>query len=321
MKKTLLSLAGIAALSAILWWAVSAQVEISDLFYDGAPIVENAHSRLLNEYDSSRWYFNTSISCDANNWITITSPVVEDAEIDKANVYNLFLSPYRVDQIRSADPSVDVSRIIMKKVEIWDSDENVKFEISSYDVDPDVAYYGFISPADMFDVVGTPSKEICFKINSNVCLQDTSCDSLSSMDSQSDVIEQHWASCVGMDLANVSHKINGDTITLTWTAVDWDSVEIGIWDPKAEVYKKLWTAKMSDEKFDYKMEWDWEQNFKLTNWCKELYYKADAKRWEKEPEKIVPPATGPAENILYVAIAAIVLYGAYVIFFRKADNK
>jgi hypothetical protein len=67
----------------------------------------------------------------------------------------------------------------------------VKFEISSYDVDPDVAYYGFISPADMFDVVGTPSKEICFKINSNVCLQDTSCDSLSSMDSQSDVIEQH----------------------------------------------------------------------------------------------------------------------------------
>ena len=218
MKKTLLSLAGIAALSAILWWAVSAQVEISDLFYDGAPIVENAHSRLLNEYDSSRWYFNTSVSCDANNWITITSPVVEDAEIDKANVYNLFLSPYRVDQIRSADPSVDVSKIIMKKVEIWDSDENVKFEISSYDVDPDVAYYGFISPADMFDVVGTPSKEICFKINSNVCLQDTSCDSLSSMDSQSDVIEQHWASCVGMDLANVSHKINGDTITLTWWA-------------------------------------------------------------------------------------------------------
>ena len=60
MKKTLLSLAGIAALSAILWWAVSAQVEISDLFYDGAPIVENAHSRLLNEYDSSRWYFISS---------------------------------------------------------------------------------------------------------------------------------------------------------------------------------------------------------------------------------------------------------------------
>jgi hypothetical protein len=77
---------------------------------------------------------------------------------------------------------------------------------------------------------------------------------------------------------------------------------------------------MKDEKFEYKMEWDGEQNFMLTNGCKELYYKADAKK-ESEPEKIVPPATGPAENILYVAIAAIILYGAYVVFFRKADNK
>jgi hypothetical protein len=35
---------------------------------------------------------------------------------------------------------------------------------------------------------------------------------------------------------------------------------------------------MSDEKFDYKMQWDGEQNFMLTNGCKDLYYKADAKR-------------------------------------------
>ena len=69
------------------------------------------------------------------------------------------------------------------------------------------------------------------------------------------------------------------------------------------------------------MQWDGEQNFMLTNGCKDLYYKADAKRWEKEPEKIVPAATGPAENIVYIAIAAIVLYGAYVVFFRKAENK
>lgn len=321
MKKSLLSLAGIAALSAIVWGAVSAQVEISDLFYDGTPIAEDSYSRLLNEYDSSRWYVNASVDCNVNNGVTITSPVVEDAEIDKANVYNLFLSPYRMDQIKYSDSSVDTSKIMMMKVEIGDSDDNVKFDISQYDVDPNVAYYGFISPADMFDVVGTPSKEICFKMDSNMCLQDTACDSLVAMTTQNETIEQHWASCVGMDLANVTHIINGDTITLKWTAVDGDYVEIGVWDPDAEVYKKLWTAKMSDEKFDYKMQWDWEQNFQLTNWCKELYYKADAKRWEKTPEKIVTPATGPAENILYIAIAAIILYGAYAIFFRKAENK
>ncbi len=241
--------------------------------------------------------------------------------MDKANVYNLFFSPYRVDEIKSSDPSVDVSKITMKKVEINDSDTSVKFEIPSSEVSSSTTYYGFISPADMFDVVGTPSKEICFRLDSNKCLQATACDTLKAekdSNESDEVIEQHGASCVWMDLANVSHTINGDTITLKWSSIEWDIVEIAIFDPESEVYKSLWTAKMSDEKFDYKMQWDGEQNFMLTNWCKEVYYKADAKRWE-EPIKATP-ATWPAENILYVAIAAIVLYGAYVLFFRKADN-
>ena len=78
---------------------------------------------------------------------------------------------------------------------------------------------------------------------------------------------------------------------------------------------------MNDKKFDYKMQWDGEQNFMLTNGCKEVYYKADAKQTSEPEKEVVPPATGPAENILYIAIAAIILYGAYVVFFRKAENK
>jgi hypothetical protein len=46
----------------------------------------------------------------------------------------------------------------------------------------------------------------------------------------------------------------------------------------------------------------------LTNDCGEVKYKADEGITTTEPEKIVPPATGPAENILYIAIAAIVIY-------------
>ena len=41
----------------------------------------------------------------------------------------------------------------MKKVELNDADGNVKFEISASDIYSSKAYYGFISPADMFDVV------------------------------------------------------------------------------------------------------------------------------------------------------------------------
>jgi hypothetical protein len=78
---------------------------------------------------------------------------------------------------------------------------------------------------------------------------------------------------------------------------------------------------MSDEKYVYTMRWNGEQNFLLTTSCGELRYKADAAMGEpqKDPE-IVTPATGPAENILYIAIAAIVIYGAYTIFFRKSEN-
>jgi len=328
MKKSLLSLAGLALVSAVFLWSVNAQLDISDLFYDGTPLVDWAHSKLLNEYDSS-WGYNDSsvISCDTNNGITIRSSIVEDSAMDPASVYNLFLSPYRLDQIKSWDPSIDVSKIIMKKVEV-NNESEVSFNISSNDVDPNTPYYGFISPADMFDVVGAPSKEVCFQIANNLCLQDAECNTLGAVSNASNteenvVEEMHGAAgCVWMDLANVSHVVNGDTVTLTWTAIEWDEVQVAIFDPEAEIYKNLWTAKMSDEKFDYKMQWDGEQNFMLTNGCKDLYYKADAKRWEeKQPEKIVPAATGPAENILYVAIAAIILYGAYVVFFRKAENK
>lgn len=327
MKKSLLSLVSVILASTLVCGSVNA-LEFSDLFSDWAPIVDWAHKRLLNEYDSTRWYSsNTSaISCEVNNGVTITSPIIEDATMDIANVYNLFISPYRMDKIKDWDPSVDTSKIIMKKVELNGSSENVKFEIPASDVDKNTSYYAFISPADMFDTIWTPSKEICFRISSNMCLQDTACDGLNSIVSSNekeDVIEQHGASCVWMDLANVTHIVNWNTITLKWTAVEGNEVQIAIFDPEAEVYRSLWTAKMWDEKFDYKMEWDWEQNFMLTNWCKELYYKADAKRSEEEkkPEKeIVTPATGPAQNILYIVIAAIVLYGGYVVFFRKANN-
>lgn len=323
MKKTLLSLAGVVALSAAFRWAANAQLDISDLFSEGQPIENGVYTKLLNDYDSSWGYLDASVTCDVNEGITITSPVVEDSIKYEANIYNLFISPYRLDQIKAWDSSVDVSKIIMKKVEISNPGDDVKFEISADEIDSSAEYYGFISPVNVYDEVGAPSKEICFKLSSNMCLQDTACDTLAAVwwDDEEEIERHGSADCVWMDYAAVTHVVNGDTLTLKWSAVDGDSVEIAILDPEEKAYKSLWTAKMSDEKFDYKMKWDGEQNFKLTNGCKGVKYKADAKRWEKEPEKIVPPATWPAENVLYIAIAAIVLYGAYVVFFRKSENK
>lgn len=330
MKKSLLSLAVVAvALNSI----ASAQLLISDVISDGQPIVDNAYTQLLNDYDSSRWYTDAStISCEVSDeWISIVSPIISDSFFDEATEYRLFLSPYRVSQLKSWDPSINLSNIITKDVKADANAENITFDISSADVDPDGVYYGFITPLDMYDVVWTPSRETCFQINGNLCMRDEACDAIELVvnpvaQDETVVDEEHWsaddehgASCVGMDLANVSHTVSNNAITLRWTAVDGDIVQIAIFDPNEEIYKSLGSAKMSDERFTYAMQRDWEQNFMLTNGCKEVYYKADAAK--KSEPTIVTPATWPAENMLIIAIAAIVLYGAYTLVFRKSENK
>jgi len=332
MKKTLSVLAGFVVALGMAGGYTNAEIDIPSLFYEGAPIVNDAYSKILNEYDNSRWYSDSiNIECSANNSISIKSAAIEDSDFELAPQYRLFLSPYRVNSLKNSDPSVNTSNIIMKDVKIDNNTHEVNFNISSTEIDPNTIYYGFISPIDDFDYIWTPSKEICFQLN-NVCLQDVACDNMSRVANttnneehnaaanENQVENTHGAAgCVGMDMANISHVVKGDTITLKWTAVEWDDVQIAIFDPEAEVYKNVANVKMSAEKYDYKMQWDGEQNFMLTNGCKEVRYKADAKKSTPEPE-IVTPATGPAENILYIAIAAIILYGAYAIFFRKSDN-
>ena len=328
MKKPLLWLVGLAALSAMFVGIVNADLFVSDVFSNGAPKVDNAYTQVLNNYDNSWWYTKDDLIWgDFIDWdLHVTSPVIEDIGFDDATVYYLFVSPYRISQIRAWDSSVDNSRVIMKQVEIDPNAENVEFTLW-WEVDPDQAYYGFISPVDMYDGFGIPSNEICFKLWTNTYNQGEWCDAFELVMDPSQTsgdplaIEQQnlWAACVGMNMANISHVINGDTITLKWTAVDGNVVQIAIFDPNEEYWRSLGSVSMTAERFDYKMQWNGEQNFMLTNGCGEVRYKADASI-PTEPEKIVPAATGPAENILYIAIAAIILYGAYVLFFRKAEN-
>jgi len=335
MKKSLLSLAALVLWASTIYGVVNA-LAIGDVLPTDAPITPTAYTQLLNDYDSDWWYTDDSIAitCEVE-WgnVTINSPRIEDAIFETAPSYNLFLSPYRVAQIREWNPDVDIMSIIRKEVEIDGNGGSASFKLSSMDLNPDQIYYGFITPLDMYDEIWTPSKEICFQLNSNLCMLDFNCDAINSIINPvvepENIIDEpvnnegtwevHGAWCVGMDLAHVSHTTRGDKVTLTWTAVDGETVDIAILNPEEEVYEKLATVKMSDEKYVYTMRWNGEQNFMLTNDCGSVKYKADA-AIEKTPEKIVTPATGPAENVLYIAIAAIILYGAYAIFFRKSDN-
>lgn len=331
MKKPLLWLVGLAALSAMFVGIVNAEAYVSDLFSNGSPKVDNAYVQVLNNYDNTWWYSeNDLIWGDFAAWdLRVTSPIVEDIWFDPATVYYLFISPYRVSQLKAWDPSVDLSKVIMKEVEITSDAENIQFTVWASALDPEQAYYGFISAIDIYEGFGIPSNEICFKMSTSTYNQWEWCDAFELVmdptsnlpeDAKSEEEENHGAACVWMNMANITHTINWDTITLKWTAVDGDVVQIAVFDPEEAYWKSLGAVNMKDEKFAYKIQWNGEQNFMLTNGCGEVRYKADAAIKPAEPEKVVPQRVGPADNLLYIVIAAVILYGAYVLFFRKSEN-
>lgn len=341
MKKSLLSLVALVFWASVFFGLANA-LNISDIFSKDTPLVDSAYTQLLNNYNSDWWYNESfTLTCDTNDdGITIVSPTVEDSIYDNATSYRLILSPYRISKIQDGDSSVDISNIITKEEKLENNGWTITFKLSSSEIDSGKIYYGFVTPVDMYDEVWSPSKEVCFHMNSKMCLLDQDCDSLYSIVNPNPVVEPedttepepedifeedtweetHGAACVWMNLAHVTHTKNGNQITLKWTAVDGENVDIAIFNPEQEIYENLATVKMSDEKYVYNMRWSGEQNFMLTNDCGSTRYKADAAMWEDEPEIKATPATWPAENVLYIAIAAIILYGAYTIFFRKSDN-
>lgn len=340
MKKSLLSLLGVALLSLAFGGIVNAQeatLTIDDVF-PRWEVLTNSYTKLLNNYDKSWGYpaGTTRLSWSfANDILKIESPTLEDADLWDVPIYRMYFSPYRLDQLKW-DEGVNLSAIIMKEAK-WDkSSKTVEFEISLIDDDLDTLqpYYGFIVPLNDYDLVGTPSPEICFQFDKWLYSWWNECNvieaSIDPVIEDTPIIDENptlWeeelhnagGDCIWMDMAHLTHTISNNTITIRWTAVDGDVVQFAVFDPDEEAFKSIGAVKMSDEKFSYPMTWNWEYNFKITNGCKQVYYKADGSVQTSEP-KIVPPATGPAENILIIAIAAIVIYGAYTLIFRKNEN-
>ena len=348
MKKPLLLLGGLVAfLSLALGGVANAQLMTYDIFSGAHDVInQKSYARLLNEYDNSWWYSAyDNISWEIKDGVlTAESLEIVDSDIFPVPLYRVILSPYRVSALKKNDQSVDLSAIIVKDVNKEDDSSNVvTFTLWAEDgLDPEVWYYGFVVPINDFDVVWAPSREMCFQLSTGIYEWDEGCDAFDLIinpvpvyedpfDEVAEIIDpemsedEHGAAgdCVGMEYANISHVINWNEITLTWTSIPGDTVEVAILDPEDKIYRSLGTAKMSDEKFKYTMQWDGEQNFMLTNGiCKEVFYKADGKASPTpvEPKTIVPAATWPAENVLYILIATAVLYGSYVLL-RKSEDR
>lgn len=121
-----------------------------------------------------------------------------------------------------------------------------------------------------------------------------------------------------MNLANVTHTINGSKITLKWTAVNGsDKVDIFLFDPTANVFNKLGTVNFSDEKYEFTATRNGEFIIKFmpNNDGREKVYQfvvsgvTTPKTTVTKITKV--PKVGPVENIAVAFFIAFVLYILY----------
>lgn len=121
-----------------------------------------------------------------------------------------------------------------------------------------------------------------------------------------------------MNLANVTHVVAGNKITLRWTAINGsDSVDIFLWNPTTEVFTKLATVDMDDERYEFTGTRNGEYiiNFMPNNGGREKRYTFTVAGIAGTPTVVKPiktvPHVGPAENIVVALFIAFVLYLLY----------
>ena len=128
-----------------------------------------------------------------------------------------------------------------------------------------------------------------------------------------------------MSMADISHSVNGNVVTLTWTAVPYsDNVEIRIFDKANTDYVTLGTVPMTQEKFQYTTKADEDELLFafIPRDAKGREYRYDVNvRHETDvtPEIKEAPKVGPAEDLLMILCVTAVLYLGYRVFAsRKA---
>jgi len=115
---------------------------------------------------------------------------------------------------------------------------------SSDDVDQDTIYYVVIVPKDDAWSMWEISNEICFRLVDQVYGEDNDCEN-------TEIATAHgaWAD---MSLANISHNINWDTVTLRWLSIAGsDEIDIFLRDEDAGTFHKLSTVNMLDESYSF----------------------------------------------------------------------
>ncbi|MDR0282079.1 MAG: hypothetical protein LBI53_01815 [Candidatus Peribacteria bacterium] len=319
MKKLLTSL-GVVAL--VVFSFVQAQTTLS--------IVELLKNASFG-YDSNN---QISISEITEASVTISSPVVKDVSGYDVYWYRLSYSPYLVEDLAKDDGVERFQEVKSKDFTLMSTSADLfpKFTLSieGEELDKNTTYYALVTPIDMYDTVGTSSEQVCFNLArgeydlGDKCLVFDVSGELTHH-SAGEPTGEHGAAKVDMSLANVTHTINGNVITLRWTALEGpDRVDLYVFNLSEEKFVRIGEPKMTDEKFDYTMKRDGEHIFRLipSDGGKEIVYNVQAVASTPTPptEPAVPvvPETGPVENMLIILMVSGLIYVGYRYYQKRA---
>jgi hypothetical protein len=322
MKKLVLS---VAMLAFGTFAVVSAQTtpSITDLLKDAS-----------FGYDAQNYVAVDSIDAEA---IHLRSPIIKYYDGDLIYTYRLTYSPYLINQelVTTTDPAL-LDQIKSKEVRLTSGADRVTLDLGIEEgITTTKTYYAVVTPVDIYDEVGTSSEQICFNLSRNTYATGDNClvfeeshnAASTDVDINGEVGDEHnvAVSTADLALANITHTVAGNVITLSWTAIDGiDEMDILVFDPDDAAWKNIAkNVKMSAEKFDYTMTRDKEHIFRFVplNGAKEIDYNVNAMRSEAMPEPVIanPPKTGPVENtLLIIALSGLIYMGYRRYTARKA---
>ncbi|MDR0651025.1 MAG: hypothetical protein LBG59_06625 [Candidatus Peribacteria bacterium] len=279
----------------------------------------------------------TITAIDATS-LTIESPAIKDYDGIGVVDYKITYSPYVIEDLVTTTDSTLLDTVKEKMIRVPEGVTPVSLTLGIQDgIQAETTYYALITPIEMYDTLGTSSEQFCFNLSEerydigNACLNFDKEEEHTAASEQSSSADQELdthsaaSSRTDMSLANVTHTVNGNVITLKWTAIDGGGdIDILLFDPALEKYTRIATVRMSAEKYDYTMKWDNEHIFRFVplDGGKEIVYNLNAMRVEeKKPDTPViqnVPATGPVENLLFVCLLSVAVYGGYRYAKRKA---
>jgi len=315
------------------------------------------YSRVFDERHDFGYTSNVNISIagyetteDASNVFKIESPVLRDGKDTAVGEYHIIIGEKPIkDYINDKRDELKD----LREVQIMELDEKVDLSIKESEVTSDKSYFGIIVPVNDNIVPGDYSNEFCFDFGTLTYAIGDDCNNFgrkpeptvtkveekteepATTEEQettevkvalNDEDEHGAADGADMSMADISHSVNGNVVTLTWTAVPYsDNVEIRIFDKANADYVTLGTVPMTAEKFNYTTKsTDDELLFAfIPRDAKGREYRYDVNvRHESDvtPEIKATPKVGPAEDFAVMLLITVALYLGYRVFAsRKAS--